>query len=454
MPSKTDLTQGSITGTLLRFTIPMIIGSLLQQCYNIADTLIVGQCLGSNALAAVGSAYTLMVFLISILLGLSMGSSTIFSLQYGARQTDALHRSIYMSALLTGTVTLVMNITVFIGIHPILGLLQIPSNIYSMMYDYLWIIFWGIGPTFIYNFYAALLRAIGDSVTPLCFLAVSVGLNIGLDLFFILQLDWGIKGAAAATITSQGVAALGIMGYTYMKYPELRLRRTDLHFDRYCLKEITSFSALTCVQQSVMNLGILMVQGLVNSFGTTVMAAFAAAIKIDSFAYMPVQEFGNAFSTFIAQNFGARKEERIRKGIRRALVITVLFSMIVSALVFLFARPLMLIFIHPHETEILNIGINYLHIEGTFYCGIGILFLLYGYYRAICMPKMSVLLTVISLGSRVVLSYWLAGIPSVGITGIWWSIPIGWFIADLIGLGYYKYRQKRMANDSKYMFCQ
>lgn len=454
MPSKTDLTQGSITGTLLRFTIPMIIGSLLQQCYNIADTLIVGQCLGSNALAAVGSAYTLMVFLISILLGLSMGSSTIFSLQYGARQTDALHRSIYMSALLTGTVTLVMNITVFIGIHPILGLLQIPSNIYSMMYDYLWIIFWGIGPTFIYNFYAALLRAIGDSVTPLCFLAVSVGLNIGLDLFFILQLDWGIKGAAAATITSQGVAALGIMGYTYMKYPELRLRRTDLHFDRYCLKEITSFSALTCVQQSVMNLGILMVQGLVNSFGTIVMAAFAAAIKIDSFAYMPVQEFGNAFSTFIAQNFGARKEERIRKGIRRALVITVLFSMIVSALVFLFARPLMLIFIHPHETEILNIGINYLHIEGTFYCGIGILFLLYGYYRAICMPKMSVLLTVISLGSRVVLSYWLAGIPSVGITGIWWSIPIGWFIADLIGLGYYKYRQKRMANDSKYMFCQ
>lgn len=454
MPSKTDLTQGSITGTLLRFTIPMIIGSLLQQCYNIADTLIVGQCLGSNALAAVGSAYTLMVFLISILLGLSMGSSTIFSLQYGARQTDALHRSIYMSALLTGTVTLVMNITVFIGIHPILGLLQIPSNIYSMMYDYLWIIFWGIGPTFIYNFYAALLRAIGDSVTPLCFLAVSVGLNIGLDLFFILQLDWGIKGAAAATITSQGVAALGIMGYTYMKYPELRLRRTDLHFDRYCLKEITSFSALTCVQQSVMNLGILMVQGLVNSFGTIVMAAFAAAIKIDSFAYMPVQEFGNAFSTFIAQNFGARKEERIRKGIRIALVITVLFSMIVSALVFLFARPLMLIFIHPHETEILNIGINYLHIEGTFYCGIGILFLLYGYYRAICMPKMSVLLTVISLGSRVVLSYWLAGIPSVGITGIWWSIPIGWFIADLIGLGYYKYRQKRMANDSKYMFCQ
>lgn len=286
MLSKIDLTQGGITGTLLRFTLPMIIGSLLQQCYNIADTLIVGQCIGSGALAAVGSAYTLMVFLISILLGLSMGSGTVFSLQYGAGRTDSLRRSIYVSVLLIGTVTLILNIAVFVWIHPILRILQIPKDIYGMMYDYLWIIFWGIGFTFIYNFYAALLRAIGDAVTPLWFLAVSVVLNIGLDLFFILQLDWGIKGAAIATVAAQGTSALGIMGYAYVKYPELRLHRNDLHFDRHCLKEITSFSALTCVQQSVMNLGILMVQGLVNSFGTVVMAAFAAAIKIDSFAYM------------------------------------------------------------------------------------------------------------------------------------------------------------------------
>ena len=421
MLSKIDLTQGGITGTLLRFTLPMIIGSLLQQCYNIADTLIVGQCIGSGALAAVGSAYTLMVFLISILLGLSMGSGTVFSLQYGAGRTDSLRRNIYVSALLIGTVTLILNIAAFVWIHPILRLLQIPKDIYGMMYDYLWIIFWGIGFTFIYNFYAALLRAIGDAVTPLWFLAVSVVLNIGLDLFFILQLDWGIKGAAIATVAAQGVSALGIMGYAYVKYPELRLHRNDLHFDRHCLKEITSFSALTCVQQSVMNLGILMVQGLVNSLGTVVMAAFAAAIKIDSFAYMPVQEFGNAFSTFIAQNFGARKEERIRKGVKSALITTVLFS--------------------------LNIGISYLRIEGAFYCGIGILFLLYGYYRAIRMPGMSVVLTVVSLGTRVALSYWLAGIPAIGVIGIWWSIPIGWFIADVIGIIYYKQLKKETAKE-------
>ncbi|MBC8593967.1 MATE family efflux transporter [Oscillospiraceae bacterium N12] len=441
MLQKGNLTQGGITGTLLRFTLPMIAGSFLQQCYNIADTLIVGQFIGAGALAAVGSAYTLMVFLISIMLGLSMGSGTVFSLQYGAGQMGALHRSIYVSSLLIGAVTFLLNLAAFLWLDPILRLLQVPQDIYAMMYNYLWIIFYGIPFTFIYNFYAALLRAVGDAVTPLWFLAVSVVLNIGLDLFFILRLGWGIEGAAIATVVAQGVSALGIMGYTYIRCPELRLHREDLRFDRKCLKEITSFSTLTCVQQSVMNFGILMVQGLVNSFGTVVMAAFAAAIKIDSFAYMPVQEFGNAFSTFIAQNYGAKRYDRIRKGVRSAFITVVIFSLIISVLVFLFAKPLMLIFVRSYETDILSVGIDYLRIEGSFYCGIGILFLLYGYYRAIRMPGMSVILTVVSLGIRVVLSYWLASIPSIGVNGIWWSIPIGWFFADLIGIVYYKYRR-------------
>ena len=288
MLRKGDLTQGGIITTLLQFTLPMLAGSLLQQCYNIADTLIVGQCIGANALAAVGSAYTLMVFLISILLGLSMGSGTVFSLQYGAGDLSALRRSIYVSLLLIGTVTILLNVAVFLWLDPILRWLQVPYDIYSLMRNYLWIIFWGIVFTFLYNFYAALLRAVGDSVTPLWFLAVSVVLNIGLDLFLILVLDQGIEGAAVATVIAQGTAASGILLYTYKIRPELRLHREDMCFDRSSLREITSFSTLTCVQQSVMNFGILMVQGLVNSFGTVVMAAFAAAVKIDSFAYMPV----------------------------------------------------------------------------------------------------------------------------------------------------------------------
>ncbi len=437
MLRKGNLTQGNITSTLLQFTLPMLAGSLLQQCYNIADTLIVGQCIGANALAAVGSAYTLMIFLTSILLGLSMGSGTVFSLLYGAGNLPALRRSIYVSFLLIGTVTVLLNVAVFLWIDPILRWLQVPHDVYSLMRSYLWIIFQGIAFTFLYNFYAALLRAVGDSVTPLWFLAISVVLNIGLDLFLILVLDLGIEGTAIATVIAQGTAASGILLHTYKNRPELRLHWEDMRFDRSCLKEITSFSTLTCIQQSVMNFGILMVQGLVNSFGMAVMAAFAADIKIDSFAYMPVQEFGNAFSTFVAQNFGAGKGERIHQGIRCAFLITIVFSLIVSLSVFFFAKPLMLIFVRPDEAEILRIGAEYLRIEGTFYFGIGILFLLYGYYRAIRMPGISVVLTILSLGTRVVLSYWLASIPSIGVTGIWWSIPIGWFLADLAGITYY-----------------
>lgn len=431
------MTVGGITSTLLRFTLPMMLGSLMQQCYNIADTLIVGRCIGPEALAAVGSAYALMVFLTSVLLGLAMGSGTVFSLQFGAGNFRGLRRSIYVSLVLIGCVTAGLTVAAFLLTDPILRLLQVPSEIYPMLRIYLLIIFGGIPLTFLYNFYAALLRAVGDSVTPLWFLGISVVLNIGLDLLFILVFDMGVGGAALATVIAQGVSAIGLMLYVLGRRPELRLRKEDMHFDRVSVKEIVSFSSLTCVQQSVMNFGILMVQGLVNSFGTAVMAAFAAAVKIDSFAYMPVQEFGNAFSTFVAQNFGAGKQARIRRGVRSAFVTSVLFSLAVSVAVFLLARPLMLIFVRAEETEIIRIGVQYLRVEGVFYFGIGILFLLYGYYRAIRMPGMSVVLTVLSLGTRVVLAYALAAIPSVGVTGIWWSIPIGWALADAVGIIYY-----------------
>ena len=187
-----------------------------------------------------------------------------------------------------------------------------------------------------------------------------------------------------------------------------------------------------------MNLGILMVQGLVNSFGPVVMAAFAAAVKIDAFAYMPVQDFGNAFSTFIAQNYGAKQNDRIRSGLKSAVLISVAFCVVLSTLVCAFAKPLMLLFVDAGETEILREGVRYLHIEGSFYCGIGCLFLLYGLYRALGKPGMSVVLTVISLGTRVALAYLLSSLPAIGVTGIWWSVPIGWALADFVGFVYYK----------------
>ena len=193
-----------------------------------------------------------------------------------------------------------------------------------------------------------------------------------------------------------------------------------------------------------MNLGILMVQGLVNSFGSTVMAAFAAAVKIDAFAYLPVQDFGNAFSIFIAQNFGAGEKGRIKKGIRVAAAASVGFGLFISLLVFISAEPLMGLFIDRSETAVIAEGVRYLRIEGAFYCLIGVLFLLYGLYRALGRPGMSVVLTVVSLGTRVGLAYALAAVPAFGVIGIWWSVPIGWLLADALGVGYYLIRQKKL----------
>lgn len=443
---KRDLTSGNITVTILRFAVPMIIGNLLQQLYNIADTLIVGRFLGANALAAVGSAYTLMVFLTSIIIGMCMGSGSVFSIRYGERNERDLKSSIFVSFVLIAGFMVVLNCVVFWGIDPIMVFLHVPGEIYELMRDYLLVIFTGIAAVFLYNYFASLLRAVGNSVVPLIFLGISAVLNILLDLLFVLIFHWGVTGAAAATVIAQYVAGIGICAYTYFKLPEFRIGRKEMRFERRIISEITQFSLLTCVQQSIMNFGILLVQGLVNSFGTSVMAAFAAAVKIDSFAYMPAQDFGNAFSTFIAQNFGAKKEGRIREGIKSAVKTTVIFCLIISGAVCIFARQLLLLFIQPQETEILRIGVTYLRIEGAFYCGIGCLFLLYGLYRAIQKPGMSVILTVISLGTRVVLAYILSAIPVIGVVGIWWAVPIGWFLADIAGYMYYRYFTKKNNN--------
>ncbi len=431
---KKDLTQGNVTKTMLLFACPMILGNLLQQFYNIADAWIVGRFLGPDALAAVGSAYSLMTFLTSVMIGLCMGSGAVFSVCFGKKDTQQLKNSILTSFIFIAAVTILMNLLVFAGIDFILYLLRVPSDLYELMRDYVWIIFYGIFFVFLYNYFAFLLRAIGNSVAPLFFLGISVLLNIFLDILFVVILGQGVGGAALATVIAQAVSGIGIGIYVYFKEPAFRPKRNEFKISKKTTIEVIRHSAAACVQQSVMNFGILMIQGLVNSFGTAVMAAFAAVVKIDSFAYMPAQEFGNAFSLFISQNYGGGKPERVREGIRKAVKISLLFCLTVSAVIFVAAPYLIQIFVEGTETEIIQTGVEYLRIEGSFYCGIGILFLLYGFYRGVEKPEMSLLLTIISLGTRVLLAYLLAPVPSIGVLGIWWAIPIGWFLADLTGI--------------------
>lgn len=432
-----DLTTGSITGKIIRFSIPLMAGNLLQQFYNLADTLIVGRYIGSDALAAVGSSYTLMTFLTSIILGLCMGSSAYFSIQFGKKDNERLKNGMFLSFCIIGIFSLVLNILVFAAMNPIISFLNIPISIVPLIKEYLIWIFAGIMATFLYNYFANLLRAVGNSFVPLIFLGVASVLNIILDLLFVVVFHSGVAGAAIATVISQYIAGMGIAVYCYLEFPQLHIDRSNVKWNKTILKDVFGLSFLTCVQQSVMNFGILLVQGLVNSFGTVVMAAFAAAVKIDTIAYMPVQDFGNAFSTFVAQNYGAGKYKRIEKGIRSSVICVFLFCSVISLAVCIFAKQLMGIFISPADTEIILCGVGYLRIEAAFYFGIGLLFMLYGYYRAVNKPGMSVVLTICSLGIRVVLAYALSANQAIGVSGIWAAIPIGWFIADLVGVVYY-----------------
>lgn len=429
-----DLTNGNVTGSLLMFAGPMILGNLLQQCYNIVDTWVVGRYVGADALAAVGSSYTLMTFLNSLLIGLCMGSGAVFSYYTGKGDRQKVKDCALTSFALVGLLAVAVSVAVQCFREQILWLLRTPKQLMQMTEEYLVIIFTGIVFIFLYNYFAFLLRALGNSVVPLYFLGAASVINIGLDLFFVLQFDWGLRGAALATVIAQAVSGMGLGIYIWKKEPFFCFSLRSFIQGKKLVAEICKYSGMTCMQQSVMNFGILMVQSLVNSFGPAVMAAFAATVKIDTFAYMPAQEFGNAYSIFISQNHGAGKRERVREGTKKAFGVSAAFCGVVSVLVFVLARYLMLIFVKAQNTQIIEIGMQYLRIEGAFYAGIGILFLLYGYFRGINRPGVSLVLTIISLGTRVVLAYILAAVPAIGVLGIWWAIPIGWALADVVGI--------------------
>lgn len=440
---KQDLTQGNIGYGLLRFSLPLMAGNLLQQLYNVADTVIVGKCIDSVALAAVGSAFSLMTLLTSILLGLCMGSGVVFSQLIGAERPRELRLAVFNAFWFVAAAAVLLTGIAYVLRNWIIRMLNIPDEAVRDISDYLTVVFAGIPFLFLYNFFASVLRAAGDSATPLWFLLGATLLNIGLDLWLILEFQMGCAGAALATVIAQGCAAVGLALYFLRSGRRFWPGREDRRLDVPMLRRIINCSTLTSMQQSVMNLGILMVQSLVNSFGIQVMAAFTAGVKIDSFAYSPAQDFANGVATFVAQNDGAGRADRVRRGFRLSAILSLFYCASVSVLVWFFAEPLLGLFVEAGEREILAYGVQYLHMEGVWYVGIGLLFLLYAVFRGLEMPLMSLILTVLSLGLRVALAYLLA--PVLGLPGVWLAIPIGWAVADLVGLIRFR-RLKRWKN--------
>ncbi|QQO08823.1 MATE family efflux transporter [Breznakiella homolactica] len=427
-----DMTKGPPARLMIRFALPLLAGNLFQQLYNIADTLIVGRYLGREALAAVGSAFAIIVLVNSILIGLSMGAAVLFAQLFGAREYRKLKSAITMAAVFIFGITVILSAGTFFFTDGIISLYRMPPETLNYAGDYLRCIFAGLIFVSLYNFSANILRAQGDSKSPLFFLTAACIINIILDFCFVLGFGMGVFGAALATVIAQAISGISCTIWTVKKLRFPEFKKSDHGFDRGLFSLVSRYALLTAMQQSVMNFGIVLIQGLVNTFGAALMAAFAAGVKIDAFAYMPVQDFGNALATYTAQNTGAGHDDRVRSGLRWAALISGIFSVFVSVLVFIFAESLIGIFLRDSDREVTAMGAQYLRIEGAFYALIGFLFLFYGFYRGLGRAGMSIILTITSLGTRVLLAYSLA--PGFGYKAIFWAIPIGWFLADLLGL--------------------
>lgn len=432
-----DMTKGNSSKLIIKFALPMILGNIFQQVYNLVDTVVVGKFVGVDALAAVGSSFAIVVFVTSIIIGLTMGTGVILSEAYGAKDNDKFKKVSIASFILIGIITILIMAISLVFIDSILSLFNMPQKLIYDSKSYLIIIIIGLVFAFLYNWATSLLRAVGDSKSSLYFLMVASIINVILDLLFVIKFGLGVKGVAIATIIAQGVSAILSLIYVFKKIDFLKINKSDFKVSKDIFNLVLRYSVLTSMQQSIMNFGILLVQGLVNSFGATVMAAFAAGVKIDSLAYMPVQDFGNAFATYVAQNKGAEKIDRIKEGIISSIKIIIGFCAIVSISILLFSKNIMLLFIDKSEIEVMAIGREYLSVVAIFYVLIGFLFLLYGLYRGLGFLKMSIILTVISLGTRVVLAYILSE-TKLGASGIWWAIPIGWLLADVVGFIKYK----------------
>lgn len=433
-----DMRVGNSTKLMLKFTFPMLVGNIFQQIYSMVDSIVVGKFVGKNALAAVGSSFALVNFATLVIIGLCMGSSVVISQYLGAEDYRSLKKSISTAFMFILGISIALSVGAFVFSEPLLVLIKTPPEILKNSVDYIRIVFAGLIFISLYNLSSAVLRAIGDSVTPLYFLVVASVVNIVLDIVFVVKFNMGVSGVAFATVISQAIASILSLVYAFSKVPVLKMDSEDMVFCRKLFPTIAKYSLLASIQQSIVAIGIVAVQGIVNTFGANVMAAFTAAVKIDALAYLPVQDFGNAFSTYVAQNVGGGKVERLREGVRSAVKIIIVFCIVASVLIIGLSEHFMKMFVHPSEVEVIELGTQYISIVGLFYTLIGFLFMFYGFFRGAGSLNMSIVLTVISLGTRVLMAYTLSSIPSVGEKGIWWSIPIGWALADIIGFLAYK----------------
>ena len=427
-----DMTTGPITPLLVNFTIPLVLGNLFQLTYNAVDSIIVGKFVGEDALAAVGTSNPLMTLAILFINGVCLGAGILVSLAFGAGDTELVERQVSTTAIAGSVFSLVFSLTCVILANPLLRLLQVPEEILPIAVNYLRIVFGGLLFTFFYNFLAATMRALGDSKSALYFLMISSVLNIGGDLFFVEVLDWGSEGCALSTVLSEALCCVFCLIYIRWKVPVLQLGRRWFIFDSSLLKKTISYGWTSAMQQATVQLGKIVIQAIVNTMGVNAMAAFAAAGRIDDFAYVPQQNIGHALTTLMAQNRGAGKTDRVRQGYHCGMRIEFVYALLLTGVCLLFAEPIIRLF--AADPAVVDLGVRFLRTISLFYLMPAATNGIQGFFRGIGDLRITLISSILNMAGRVAAASVLVLLWKMEIEALPFSYAVGWLLMLLYEL--------------------
>jgi putative MATE family efflux protein len=422
-----DMTRGNPGKTLFFFAVPMILGNIFQQFYNIVDSVVVGNFVGPDALAAVGSSGSITFLFIAIATGMSIGASVFISQLFGAKQYGRMKTAISTILIAMFGLSSVLMVIGLVLNKIILKFMNTPANILADAQTYLQIYFLGIIFLFLYNTLTAIYNALGESKIPLYFLILSSVINVILDLVFVIHFHMGVAGVAWATLIAQGISAILSFVNLINRIKKMNITEEFTYFVGRDLVGMGRIAIPSTIQQSILSVGMLLVQALVNGYGSVVIAGYTAATKIDSIAISPMVNVGNAASHFTAQNIGAGKPERVRKGYRAGLIMVAVIGLTIAVLQFLFGEVFLGFFVDAKENpEVIRVGIEYLRVVSSFYFMMGIMNVSNGVLRGAADMKIFMICTLCNLSVRVILAYTAS--TFIGESAIWWALPAGWFV--------------------------
>ena len=429
-----DFTAGNVTHQILSFSGPMVLGTLVQNLYNVVDSIVVGRFIGKEALAAVGASFPVIFTLISLIIGIGSGATTVVAQYFGARDLKNVTRTIDTIFIFFFFSSVIVSVAGIASSGLIFKLMRLPEEIVPDALTYMNIYLAGMFLLFGVSGIGAILRGIGDSRTPLVIITVAALLNTIFDLLFVLVFGWGIASVAYATLIAHGIALVGTIWYLNKKHPLVRFSILKMRFDKQIFRSCVRIGLPTGFQQSFVSLGMLAVMGIVTSFGTNAVAAYTAALRIDSFAKTPSFAFSSALSSFTGQNIGANNPERIKSGLRSTMGISIAYSIFITILIVFFGQSMMRLF--TTDPEVISIGQDYLIIVTSFYVFFAAMFTYTGLLRGAGATFVPMIITLLTLWViRVPLSVFMSSF--MGVNGIWWALPVSWIIGLLATWLYY-----------------